>query len=148
MMGKQLSCPLFPPPHREPEILNKILGQIPANRGGIQTLIACALVVASWTRSSQRCLFSLAEFHDGICEQRMRSIVFSGSKTRLEHVLLLRHSRGLNYRIPDLPRDSRSHFSAPYSLMLSIIGVENVSEGFRHSVGTYLSASREIRIPP
>ena len=102
-----------------PEILDKILMEIPMHRDGHgrQTLIACALVATWWTGPSQRRLFSSVEVDDWNYEQWMNGVVFSRSKAYLlGYVLSLSRCRGPTYgrwgRMEDIPEDSVQYFSA------------------------------------
>ena len=164
-MGKLFSRPLLPPSHRKsngrspqgsnppnpnptmtlpPEILSKILDNVPADREGRRTLVACALVATWWTRPSQRRLFSSVEIDEDNYKRWMKGVVLSRAKAQLlEHVHSLRHSRGLGYRMRKLPRDSGKYLSALHNLhtlALYDTRVERISEAkFR----TCFSAFRE-----
>jgi len=105
MMGKSPSIPLSPlsplefnewspkgssPPDLNasvilpPEILDKILENIPTNtRTGESTLISCALVATWWTEPSQRLLFSSVSIQTSNYRRRMDGVVLSRSKARL-----------------------------------------------------------------
>ena len=130
-----------------PEILDKILEQIPA-KGGRLTLVACALVATWWTEPSQRRLFSSVLIHEGNYERWMKGTVLSGSKAYLlKFVRSMWHSRsrrgGIKYQLQDLARDSGEYLSTLrnlQSLTLVNIRVEHISEDlFR----TCFSAFRE-----
>ena len=164
-MGKHFRLPLFLLFHRKsdershqgsnppdpkvpvtfpPKILDKVLQQIPTNREGQQTLIACALVATWWVRPSQRCLFSSVEIYGSNHKRWMKGVVLPGSKAHLlEHVRSLRYSRNPNYRMQDLAKDSGEYLSALRnlrSLTFFAIKVEHIGEDQLHAC---FSAFRE-----
>ena len=129
-----------------PEILSKILDQIPTSNKGRRTLISCALVATWWTGPSQRRLFSSVEINESNYRQWVDGVVLSGSKEHLlEHVRSLgdRHILGKNYRMRNLVDDSGGYFPGLrnlHSLAFSYITVEHMGEGEFH---TCFSAFRE-----
>ena len=158
MKGKPLSTPPLPPQIRRvvtqgfnlprprslailpPEILDKILEQIPTDGPVRRVLTACALVATWWVGPSQRRLFSSVTIHRHNYQRWMDGIVFSGPKIHLlEHVRSLWHARSLDlklkHRMRDLPQDSGKYLSALpnlHSLTLYNTKVEHISEeGFR-----------------
>ena len=131
-----------------PEILDKILEQISANREGRPTLLACALVATWWTGPSQRRLFSSVEIYESSYRLWINGVILSGSKARLlGYIRSLWHSRGLDigikYQMRHLPHDSGEYLSALHnlrSLTLYNTWVEHIGEeGFY----TCFSAFRE-----
>ena len=158
IMDKYFSNPLFSLFHRKsdrwpskgsvvalpPEIVDKILEHVPANRYGRQTLIACALVATWWTGPSQRRLFSSVEIGKDNRQRWMNGVVLSGSKARLlEYVRSFGYYPYFRQRMRDLAQYSGEYFPALCnlrSLALFNIRVERISEeNFR----TCFSAFRE-----
>ena len=131
-----------------PEVLDKILEQIPVSGKGRRTLISCALVATWWTGPSQRCLFSSIEIDRRNYGRWMDGVVLSGSKAHLlEHVRSLQHGRtsslGIKYRMRDLAQNAGGYLSDLrniHTLTLSHIAVEHIGEGEFH---TCFSAFRE-----
>ena len=123
-----------------PEVLDKILEQIPIGSEGRRTLISCALVATWWTGPSQRRLFSSVEINKRNYGRWMDGVVLSGSKAHLlEYVRSLRHGRslgvGIKYRIRDLAQDAGGYLSGLRNLRtltLSYITVEHIGEGEFH----------------
>ena len=131
-----------------PEMLDKILENIPANREGQLTLRACALAATWWKGPSQRRLFSSVSIRNENHQRWMDGVVHSGSKTHLiGYARSLQIFRGelfgTKYRMRDLPQDSGEYSSALSnirSLMSTNIKVEHVGEEGFH---TCFSAFRE-----
>ena len=119
-----------------PEIVGRILEQIPTTGEGRRTLISCASVATWWTGPSQRHLFSSVTIHERNYERWMNYVVLSGSEDHLlEYVRSLWHGRrpglGIKYRMRDLAQDSGEYLSALRNLRtltLSNITVEHISE--------------------
>ena len=157
-MGKYFTRPLFRLFHRKhdersrqqsnppvptkpsltlpPEMLDEILDHIPMNREGVRTLLACALVATSWAGPSQRRLFSSVDVRRGNYKWWMDGVVYSGSKDHLlKYVRSLQYSRGLDFRMRDLPWDSGEYLSALHnihSLKFCDTRIERLDEeGFR-----------------
>ena len=125
-----------------PEILDKVLENIPSDEGGQPTLIACALVATWWTGPSQRRLFSSVEIYEGNYQRWMDGVVLPRPKAHLlGYVRSLCHFHGTELR--DLAQESGEYLSAlrnVHSLMLVNTWVKYVSEdNFR----TCFSAFRE-----
>ena len=168
-MSNSFSRPIFLPSHHElderspqgsypqdlnasvtlpPEILDKILEHLPADRQGRQTLIACALVATWWMEPSRRRLFSSVEIHESNYKLWMNGVVSSGSKAHLlKYVRSLSHSSVPNititYGMRDLARDSGGYLSGLHnlqSLTMSVIRVEYISGGLFY---TCFSAFRD-----
>ena len=122
-----------------PEILDKVLENIPADQDGQPTLIACALVATWWTGPSQRRLFSSVEICEGNYQRWMNSVVLPRPKAHLlGYVRSLWHSRGTRtkpkYRMRELAQDSGEYLSAlcgVRSLTLYYSGIEHTSKDFR-----------------
>jgi len=131
-----------------PEVLDKVLENIPTESEGRPTLIACALVATWWAGPSQRRLFSSVLIHSQNYEQWINGVVRSGSNTHLlGYVRSLRHYPRTpdigGYPMRNFPKDSGEYLSALHnirSLELADIGIEHIGEeGFR----TCFSAFRE-----
>jgi len=130
-----------------PEVLDKILEDIPTDRNGQPTLIACALVATWWTAPSQRRLFSSVEIDGKNYPQWTSGVALSVSKTHLlQHVRSLRHYRildnGLTYSTQDIPKEPGQYFSALHnihSLELVNIRIMHLSK----ELETCFSAFRE-----
>ena len=125
-----------------PEILDKILENVPTDRGGRRTLMACALVAAWWTGPSQRHLFSSVEIHERNYKRWMNGVVLSESKDHLlEHVRSLQYACFVGYRMRHPPGGSRNYLSALrnlHSLTLCHTRVEHISETeFRACFSTF-----------
>ena len=131
-----------------PEILDKILEQIPESRERGRTLTACALAATWWTEPSRRHIFASVEIDESNYRQWVDGVVLSRSKDRLlEHVRWLWHSRGpglgIRYQMRSLAQDAGGYLSGLrnlHDLALSGITVEHISEGEFH---TCFSAFRE-----
>ena len=129
--------------------MGKILEQIPTNREGRPTLVACALVATWWTGPSQRRLFSSVEVHEGNYQRWMNGVIISGPEAHLlEHVRSLRHFRSpdaatTRYQMSDLAQDSGEYLSALrnlHSLEFYDTRVQHISE---ESFRTCFTAFRE-----
>ena len=133
-----------------PEILDKILEQIPESRERGRTLTACALVATWWTEPSQRHIFSSVEITERNYRQWADGVVLSRSKDHLlGHIRSLWHNRGAIlgnwYQMQNLAQDAGGYLSGLRNLQdltLSCIdiSVEHISEGELH---TCFSAFRE-----
>lgn len=125
-----------------PEILDKIFEHIPRNRGGRQTLIACALRTTWRTGPNQRRLLSSVLIHQDNYKRWTNGVVQSGSKACLfEHAHSVWHCPKFGLRVQDLPWDSRKYFLAlpnPHSLALYSVRLERVRERtFRTSISAF-----------
>ena len=130
-----------------PEILDKILGYIPTDNEGRQTLVACALVATWWMELSQGRLLSLVSINNDNHQRWMDSVISSPSKAHLlQYVRSLLHRRGafgFGYRMQNLPLHSGEYLLALrnlHSLTLSKIRIEHIGEEEFH---TCFSAFRE-----
>ena len=137
-----------------PEVMDKILGNLPPSNQRREILIACALVATWWTGPSQRRLFSSVLINEDNHQRWVNGVARSGSKAHLlEHVRSLSHRRGRTTRtkhpIRDLAQESGEYLSALCnirSLTLSNIQIEHINEdqfricfsAFRETL-TYLS---------
>ena len=120
-----------------PEILSKILKQIPASNDSEkrQTLIACALVATWWTGPSQRRLFSVVDINCYNYSRWIDGVVLSRSKDHL-----LAYVRWLldypcdgqsNYWMKDLAHKSGGYISGLRNLReltLAGISTEHIGE--------------------
>ena len=130
-----------------PEILDKVLGYIPTDNEGRQTLVACALVATWWMELSQGRLLSLVSINNDNHQRWIDSVISSPSKAHLlQYVRSLLHRRGafgFGYRMQNLPLHSGEYLSALRnlrSLTLSKIRIEHIGEEEFH---TCFSAFRE-----
>ena len=146
-MGKYFNGPLFLLLHRKsdrrspeelvalpPEILDKILGYVPTNGSGRQTLVACALVATWWTGLSQRRLFSSVEIGERNYQRWMDGVALSGSKTHLlDYVRSLAYCLHYRHRMRDLAQYSGEYFPGLrnlHSLSLFKIVLKNDGEEY------------------
>ena len=102
-----------------PEILDKILECIPADREERVTLVACALVATWWTGPCQRRLFSSVSIRKRNYQQWMDRVALSGSKVRLlGYVRSLRigYIRDISIKFQSLLQDHGEYLPALHNL--------------------------------
>ena len=127
-----------------PEIVDKILENIPTYKEGWPTLIACALVATWWTGPSQRRLFSSVQIYPRNHERFVTSVILPEPKTHLlGHIRSLVHYHRHDCQLRDLAQDCGEYFSALcnlHSLTCYSIEVGGISGG---GSPTYFSPFRE-----
>ena len=133
-----------------PEIVDKILDNIPTGKEGRRTLIVCALVATWWTGPSQRRLFSSVQIYPSNYNRFVNNVVLPRPKTHiLGFIRSLVYSHRRDCRLQDLVQDCGEYFSALcnlHSLTFHSIRVEHIGGGrfptgfctFRETL-TYLS---------
>ena len=132
-----------------PEMMDKILDNIPTGKEGRRTLITCALVATWWTGPSQRRLFSSVQVYMSNYNRFVNNVLADPKTHLLGFIRSLTYSHRRDYRVQDLEREHGESFSALcnlHSLTLHFIRLEHIGGGrfptcfstFRKTL-TYLS---------